>query len=181
MPQYHESAAVTLLRICPLVAAISSALVMVLVVVEKKDQAKEIFKNLCRVSTVLEGIDTPISNSIPNDIVLTDDIDNAIRVLTNHIRTVVDDSSRIVPANSDRKELPKDVRELIRAKNAALRASKYPTCVNRSHVRALQRKVRARMQEFYVRFVPAGHIFRKLPTVTSTRVQGALKQPTQPR
>ncbi|GBP68732.1 hypothetical protein EVAR_99002_1 [Eumeta japonica] len=25
------------------------------------------------------------------------------------------------------------------------------------------------------------HILRKLPTVTSTRVQGALKQPTQPR
>ncbi|GBP55370.1 hypothetical protein EVAR_31890_1 [Eumeta japonica] len=32
-----------------------------------------------------------------------------------------------------------------------------------------------------VRFMPTRHILRKLPTVTSTRVQGALKQPTQPR
>ncbi|GBP10094.1 Probable RNA-directed DNA polymerase from transposon X-element [Eumeta japonica] len=83
--------------------------------------------NWQKVSIALEKIDTVILNSIPNDIVSTDDIDNAIGALTNHIRTVVDDSSRIVPANSDRKELPRDVRELIRAKNAALRlASKYP-------------------------------------------------------
>ncbi|GBP36323.1 Probable RNA-directed DNA polymerase from transposon X-element [Eumeta japonica] len=83
--------------------------------------------NWQKVSTALEAIDTPILNKIPNDIVSTDDIDNAIGALTNHIRTVVDGSSRTVPANSDRKELPRDVKELIRAKNAALRrASKYP-------------------------------------------------------
>ncbi|GBP41484.1 hypothetical protein EVAR_24402_1 [Eumeta japonica] len=53
------------------------------------------------------------------------------------MRTVVDGRSRTVPANSDRKELPRDVKELIRAKNAALRrASKYPTCENRSQARA---------------------------------------------
>ncbi|GBP24886.1 Probable RNA-directed DNA polymerase from transposon BS [Eumeta japonica] len=77
-----------------------------------------------------------------------DDIDNAIGARTNHIRTV-DDSSRTVPANSNRKELPRDVKELIRAKNAALRrASKYHTCENRSHARTLQPKVRDRMQEY---------------------------------
>ncbi|GBP82208.1 RNA-directed DNA polymerase from mobile element jockey [Eumeta japonica] len=97
--------------------------------------------NWQKVSTALEEIDTPMLNNIPNDIVSTDDIDNAIGALTNHIRTVVDDSSRTVPANSDRKELPRDVKELIRAKNAALRrASKYPTCENRSEARILQRK-----------------------------------------
>ncbi|GBP44055.1 Probable RNA-directed DNA polymerase from transposon BS [Eumeta japonica] len=104
--------------------------------------------NWQKVSTALEEIDTPILNNIPNDIVSTDDIDNAIGALTNHIRTVVDGSSRTVPANSDRKELPIDVKELIRAKNATLRrASKYPTCENRSQARTLQRKVRDRVQE----------------------------------
>ncbi|GBP06633.1 hypothetical protein EVAR_92607_1 [Eumeta japonica] len=61
-----------------------------------------------------------------------DDVDQAIDALTNHVRTVVENSSRVVLANSHRKELPKDVSELIRAKNTALRrASKYPTCENR--------------------------------------------------
>ncbi|GBP26922.1 hypothetical protein EVAR_16504_1 [Eumeta japonica] len=105
-------------------------------------------KNRQKVSTALEEIDTLILKSIPNDIVFTDDIDNAIGALTEHIRTVVDDSSRVVPANSDRKELPRDVNELIRAKNAALyRVSKYSTCEIRYHAHALQRKARARMQE----------------------------------
>ncbi|GBP77825.1 Probable RNA-directed DNA polymerase from transposon BS [Eumeta japonica] len=35
---------------------------------------------------------------------------------STHIRTVIEDSSWTVPANSDRKELPRDVRELIKAK-----------------------------------------------------------------
>ncbi|GBP67627.1 hypothetical protein EVAR_98682_1 [Eumeta japonica] len=64
------------------------------------------------------------------------------------MRTVVEDSSRTVPAKSDRRELPRDVIELIRDKNAALRrAGKYPTCENRARARALQRKVKARMKE----------------------------------
>ncbi|GBP17989.1 Nucleic-acid-binding protein from transposon X-element [Eumeta japonica] len=49
--------------------------------------------NWQKVSTVLEEIDTPILNNVPNDIVSTGDIDNAIGTLTNHIRTVVDNSS----------------------------------------------------------------------------------------
>ncbi|GBP84449.1 RNA-directed DNA polymerase from mobile element jockey [Eumeta japonica] len=49
----------------------------------------------------------------------------------NHIRTVVENSSRTVPAKSNRRELPRDVRELIRDKNADFRrAAKYPTCEN---------------------------------------------------
>ncbi|GBP41727.1 RNA-directed DNA polymerase from mobile element jockey [Eumeta japonica] len=63
-------------------------------------------------------------------------------------KTVVDSSSRIVPAKSDRKELPGDVIELIRDKNGALRREgKYPTCKNRSRARAHQRKVKARIKE----------------------------------
>ncbi|GBP26343.1 Probable RNA-directed DNA polymerase from transposon BS [Eumeta japonica] len=76
------------------------------------------------------------------------DIDNAIGALTSHITTVVENSSRKVPAKSDRKELPRDVIELIRDKNAALRrAGKYPTRENRSRARALQRRVKARIKE----------------------------------
>ncbi|GBP52610.1 Phenylalanine--tRNA ligase alpha subunit [Eumeta japonica] len=94
--------------------------------------------NWQKVSTALEEIDTPILNSIPNDIVSTDDIDNAIDALTINIRTVVESSSRTVPTKSECRKLPGDVIELIRDKNAALRrAGKYPTCENRSRARAL--------------------------------------------
>ncbi|GBP10821.1 RNA-directed DNA polymerase from mobile element jockey [Eumeta japonica] len=88
----------------------------------------------------------PVLMSILNDIISTDDVDKATGALTNHVCTVVENSSRVVPANFDPTELPRDVSELIRAKKTALRrASKYPTCENRSHVRALQHKVKAHM------------------------------------
>ncbi|GBP86996.1 hypothetical protein EVAR_62256_1 [Eumeta japonica] len=82
--------------------------------------------NWKRESTALEKIDTPNLNSIPNDIASTDEIDFAIGALTNHVRTVVEESEREVPASSDRRKFPPDILELIRAKNAALRrASAY--------------------------------------------------------
>ncbi|GBP63348.1 Probable RNA-directed DNA polymerase from transposon X-element [Eumeta japonica] len=105
--------------------------------------------NWKRVSTALEKIDTPNLNSIPNDIASTDEIDFAIGALTNHVRTVVEESEREVPASSDRRKFPPDILELIRAKNAALRrASAYPTPEYRSRARALQREVKARVREF---------------------------------
>ncbi|GBP53666.1 RNA-directed DNA polymerase from mobile element jockey [Eumeta japonica] len=101
-----------------------------------------------RVSTALEEVDTPNLNVIPDDIVSNNDIDTAIGALTKHIRSVVKRCQRKVPANSDRRGLPADVRELIRAKNAALRrASAYPTPEYRSRARALQREVKARVRE----------------------------------
>ncbi|GBP16760.1 hypothetical protein EVAR_13374_1 [Eumeta japonica] len=48
--------------------------------------------NWQKVSSVLEEIDTPILNSIPDDIVSTDHNDNAIGGLTSHIRTVLENS-----------------------------------------------------------------------------------------
>ncbi|GBP79535.1 hypothetical protein EVAR_89901_1 [Eumeta japonica] len=72
------------------------------------------------VSAALEDI-IPILNTIPNDIVSTDDIDNAIGAFTNHIRTVVESSSRTVSAKSDFRKLSRDVSELLRDQNAALR------------------------------------------------------------
>ncbi|GBP39014.1 hypothetical protein EVAR_89236_1 [Eumeta japonica] len=83
-----------------------------------------------KVSVALEETDNPVLNSIPNDIVSTNDIDSAIGTLTSHIRTVVENKSRIVPAKSGSKLL-KNVSEFIRAKNAALRRTgKYPTGEN---------------------------------------------------
>ncbi|GBP82056.1 Probable RNA-directed DNA polymerase from transposon BS [Eumeta japonica] len=59
------------------------------------------------------------------------------------MRTVVESSTRVVPAKFDHKELPSDVSELIREKNTDLRrVSKYPTCEKRSHARALLRSGR---------------------------------------
>ncbi|GBP67639.1 RNA-directed DNA polymerase from mobile element jockey [Eumeta japonica] len=102
-----------------------------------------------KVSLLLEETDTPILNNIPDNIETTDEIDYAIGALTDHIATVVEDSSREVPAADSRRKLPEDVRVLLRAKNAAMRrASAYPTCEHRSCARALQRKVKARIQEF---------------------------------
>ncbi|GBP71112.1 Probable RNA-directed DNA polymerase from transposon BS [Eumeta japonica] len=105
-----------------------------------EDLAKSLHFNI--VSAALDEIDTSKLNSIPNDIVSTDDIDNAIGALTNHIRTVVESSSRTVSAKSDRRELPGDVSELTRDKNAALRrAGKYSTWENRSLACATVRRV----------------------------------------
>ncbi|GBP32233.1 RNA-directed DNA polymerase from mobile element jockey [Eumeta japonica] len=86
----------------------------------------KIITNWQKVSAALEEIDISILNSIPNDIASTDDIDNAIGALTNHFRTVVESSSRTVSMTSDRRELPRDVIELIRDKNAALRCGQIP-------------------------------------------------------
>ncbi|GBP23741.1 hypothetical protein EVAR_13697_1 [Eumeta japonica] len=102
-----------------------------------------------RVSTAFEKIDTPPLNSIPDDISTIEQIDHAIGALTSHVRSVVEKCEREVPASSDRRKFPPDILELIRAKNAALRrASAYPTPVYRSRARALQREVKARVQEF---------------------------------
>ncbi|GBP94600.1 Probable RNA-directed DNA polymerase from transposon BS [Eumeta japonica] len=104
--------------------------------------------NWKRVSTALEEVDAPNLNVIPDDIVSNNDIDTAIGALTKHIRSVVKRCQKKVPANSDRRGLPAEVRELIRAKNAALRrANAYPIPGYRSRARALQREVKARVRE----------------------------------
>ncbi|GBP78989.1 Probable RNA-directed DNA polymerase from transposon BS [Eumeta japonica] len=101
-----------------------------------------------RVSTALEEVDTPALITIPDVIEMTNEIDSSIGALTNHIRTVVKECSREVPASVDGRKLPADALELLRAKNAALRLSyAYPSRENRSRARALQRRVRAPMIE----------------------------------
>ncbi|GBP81752.1 hypothetical protein EVAR_62668_1 [Eumeta japonica] len=53
--------------------------------------------NWKKVSIALEKIDTPTLNRIPNDIVSTNDINNAIGALISHITTVGGDNLRKVP------------------------------------------------------------------------------------
>ncbi|GBP29609.1 Probable RNA-directed DNA polymerase from transposon X-element [Eumeta japonica] len=77
-------------------------------------------------------------------------IDHAIGALTSHVRTVVKRCEREVPASSDRRKFPPDILELIRAKTK-LCASAYPTPEYRSRARALQREVKARVQESEMR------------------------------
>ncbi|GBP77463.1 hypothetical protein EVAR_56073_1 [Eumeta japonica] len=102
-----------------------------------------------RGSTALEKIDIPILNSIPNDISTTDKIDFTMGDLTNHMRTVIEKCKREVLSSSDRRRLPPDIVDLIRAKNAALyRASAYRTPEYRSSARVLQSEVRTRFQRF---------------------------------
>ncbi|GBP86568.1 Probable RNA-directed DNA polymerase from transposon BS [Eumeta japonica] len=86
-----------------------------------------------RVSTALEEVDTPALNTIPDVIETTYVIDSSIWALTNYIRTVVKKCSRMVPASVDRRKLPVDALEHLRAKNAALRlAYAYPSRENSS-------------------------------------------------
>ncbi|GBP91110.1 hypothetical protein EVAR_100411_1 [Eumeta japonica] len=81
-------------------------------------------------------------NKIPNDIVSTNDTDNTINALTNHMTTVVGNSFQKVPTN--RRILPADVHKLMKAKNVALRrVIVYPTLANKSYACALQHKVLA--------------------------------------
>ncbi|GBP06035.1 hypothetical protein EVAR_3276_1 [Eumeta japonica] len=104
--------------------------------------------NWKRVSTALEEIDTPNLNSIPNDIASTDEIDFAIGALTNHVRTVVEESEREVPVSSDRRKFPPDILELIRAKTQLCRASAYSHSRVQIQSASFQREVKARVWEF---------------------------------
>ncbi|GBP97725.1 RNA-directed DNA polymerase from mobile element jockey [Eumeta japonica] len=87
---------------------------------------------------------------IPNDIASTDEIDFAIGALTNHVRTVVEESEREVPASSDRRKFPPDILELIRAKTQLCAASAYPTPEYRSRARS-SNEVKARVRESEMR------------------------------
>ncbi|GBP73828.1 Probable RNA-directed DNA polymerase from transposon BS [Eumeta japonica] len=63
--------------------------------------------------------------------------------LTNHIRTVIVNNLREVPASSDHWKFPADVHELIRAKNAPLHGTgAYITVEYKYRARAFQRRVR---------------------------------------
>ncbi|GBP81498.1 Probable RNA-directed DNA polymerase from transposon BS [Eumeta japonica] len=70
--------------------------------------------------------------------------------LTNHVRTVVEESEREVPASSDRRKFPPDILELIRAKTQLCAARAYPTPEYRSRARALAVKARVRESEMRV-------------------------------
>ncbi|GBP96853.1 hypothetical protein EVAR_69911_1 [Eumeta japonica] len=86
-----------------------------------------------KVSLLLQETDIPILNDIPDNIETTDEIDYTIGALTNHIATVVENSSREVPAADSRQKLPEEVCVQLKAKNAAMHsASSYPTCKNKS-------------------------------------------------
>ncbi|GBP90732.1 hypothetical protein EVAR_26702_1 [Eumeta japonica] len=126
-----------------------SALGTVLAVLNKTDNPKYIsnyLKKLCGLSGI--AIEAPYKRGFKL-FVSTNDIDSAIGALTSHIMTVVGNNLRKVPANSDRRILIADVRKLMRVKNVALhRASAYSTAANSSYERAIQHKVRARVQEF---------------------------------
>ncbi|GBP23144.1 hypothetical protein EVAR_13165_1 [Eumeta japonica] len=101
-----------------------------------------------RVSTALEEIYTPALNNTPDIIETTDEINSAIGTFTNHIKTVIEKSSRVVPAYIDHRKLPADALEMLKAKNAALHhAYAYLTRENKTRARALQLSVKARIMQ----------------------------------
>ncbi|GBP26288.1 hypothetical protein EVAR_95456_1 [Eumeta japonica] len=94
-------------------------------------------------SRASSNVSSPASSQ--NSSSTTDEIDFDIGVLTNHISTVVKKCERDFPSSSDRRRLPPDILELLRAKNVTLRcASTYPTPKYRSRALALQSEVKTR-------------------------------------
>ncbi|GBP46928.1 hypothetical protein EVAR_30960_1 [Eumeta japonica] len=84
----------------------------------------------------LESDNLPVILRLGSLTVSKKDISTAIGTLTNHVRTVVRICQKEVPVTSVRRDLPVDVHELIRNKNAALRrTSAYPTPEYRSRMR----------------------------------------------
>lgn len=97
----------------------------------------------------LQAASSPHLDAIPDQISSPEDTLLAIDSLTKHVQSVVNESSRRVPAMPDHRwSLPDDVRALMTEKNRATRAyDSYPTDENRSHLRALQREVKYRIND----------------------------------
>lgn len=102
-----------------------------------------------RVSHALESTSSPQLDSIPSIISSPQETDQAIDAFTSHLQTVIKDCTRQVSAANDRRwVLPVEVRRLLTAKNAAIRAhDMYPTEANRSRMRTLQKEVKKRIAE----------------------------------
>ena len=90
--------------------------------------------------------DSPLALS-PDYFDSTDKIDDAVNSLTLLVQSALKDNEKAAP-DDHRQKLPLHVRNLIRAKNAALRRSKqYPTPLNRSTANRLQRQVRSALSD----------------------------------
>ncbi|GBP59013.1 hypothetical protein EVAR_15014_1 [Eumeta japonica] len=101
--------------------------------------------------TVLRTIKISEISEFANDLRLCRNSEDKLNVFVkyHHLRNSSRENNlREIPASSDNRKLPAYVLELLRAKNAALRrASAYPAAEYRIRARALQRRVRARIQE----------------------------------
>ena len=98
-----------------------------------------------RVATALE---CPIDN-LPTDIHSRTEAEAAISCLVSHIDSAISNSTREVSVSSSRRKLPDDIRELMRQRNAAIRAhDARPTEANRSIMRSLHRQVRESVREW---------------------------------
>lgn len=102
-----------------------------------------------RLGKNLELRPNSVLDSVPDRIVSPNETNHAIDALTSHISAAISESSRQIPAMANHRwRLPDDMRQLLRAKNAATRAyDSYPTEDNRVRLRALQRSVKERMSE----------------------------------
>ncbi|CAB3230818.1 unnamed protein product [Arctia plantaginis] len=102
-----------------------------------------------RLGTKLESISSVHLDKIPDNITSPEDVTVAIDSLTEHVQSLINDCTREVPATNDRRwNLPDDVRELLRQKNAAVRAyDPYPCEDYRMRLRTLERAVKTRMSE----------------------------------
>lgn len=103
-----------------------------------------------KVGNSLGNVESVTFKSIPDTITTTDETDAAIEAFSSHLRTVISDSSKQVPAEGNQRwRLPEDLRELKRAKNAATRAyDSYPSETHRVRLRCLQRELKQRISDF---------------------------------
>lgn len=101
-----------------------------------------------RLGASLQAANSPDLDKIPDHIQTSEDVTLAIDALTSHLRTVIGDSSKQVPAVDDRWALPEDVRRMMNAKNAATRAyDSAPSRENKANLNYWQRTVKKRISE----------------------------------
>ncbi|KAG6459263.1 hypothetical protein O3G_MSEX011283 [Manduca sexta] len=98
--------------------------------------------------TKLADTSSPDLDAIPSNIVSREETTGAIRSFTDHLQHALSESSERVPAAvHDHWRLPEDVREVVRRRNAALKAcASRPVPERRRLARFLQREAKRRIQ-----------------------------------
>lgn len=101
-------------------------------------------------NTTIQSTQSEYLTQIPDQIETASAAVAAASSLTNHIKSAIESSSREIPDTyQGRWELPEELRDLLRRKNAATRRyDRHPTVENRRSLRALQRDVKRRIAEF---------------------------------
>ncbi|TLM25096.1 reverse transcriptase family protein, partial [Acinetobacter baumannii] len=103
-----------------------------------------------KLGTCLADTAPPILPCGPDSTPSPEDTVESINIFTDHVSTAITRSSKQVDVEDcfHRIRLSPDLRDLVRVRNAAIRAyDRYPTDSNRTRMRRLQREVKSRLSD----------------------------------